>query len=233
MVLVKPDAIDHCGKIIADALHYGLVISRLRMIKFNEELVHGFFAGADLDEVHLFLSDNSLAVEFTGEGAQSTVQMIAGPSDPKVAKQQAPQSWRARYSHHSNAVHISDPQSYPREAEFLFSESTRVAGFTAMLNNCSLCLIKPHAMRFAGQIIDRIVDEGFEISAMQSQFLERSHAEEFMDLYRIVLNHDFNQTIDQLVSGPSVALEIRQKDVVDSFKKLCGAYNPRVGKERF
>ena len=73
MILVKPDAIDHCGKIIADALHYGLVVSRLRMLKFNEELVHGLFPGADMSEQHLFMSDNSLAVEFTGEEALQTL----------------------------------------------------------------------------------------------------------------------------------------------------------------
>ena len=56
-------------------------------------------------------------------------------------------------------------------------------------------MIKPHAIPFAGLIIDRILDEGFEISAMQSQFLERTHAEEFLDLYKVVLP-DFAETID-------------------------------------
>jgi nucleoside-diphosphate kinase len=51
----------------------------------------------------------------------------------------------------------------------------KVNGFTAMLNNCTLCLIKPHAIEsgFAGHIIDRILEEGFEISAMASYFLDR------------------------------------------------------------
>jgi len=44
-----------------------------------------------------------------------------------------------------------------------------------MLNNCSLCLIKPHVIAggLAGQVIDRVLDEGFEISAMASVFLNR------------------------------------------------------------
>jgi len=51
----------------------------------------------------------------------------------------------------------------------------KVNGFTAMLNNCTLCFIKPHAIEsgFAGHIIDRILEEGFEISAMASYFLDR------------------------------------------------------------
>lgn len=50
-----------------------------------------------------------------------------------------------------NGVHISETQTaYQRESEFIFAETTRVQGFTALLNNCSLCLIKPHAVSFAG-----------------------------------------------------------------------------------
>lgn len=92
----------------------------------------------------------------------------------------------------------------------------RLNGFTAMLSNCTLCLIKPHALEsgFAGQIIDRILEEGFEISAMSSYFLDRTNAEEFLDLYKGILP-DFSQSIDQLVSGACIALEVRQDDVVN------------------
>ena len=48
-------------------------------------------------------------------------------------------------------------------------------------------------------------------------------------MYRAVIR-DFSQSIDQLVSGPCIALEIRQENVVQSFKQLCGAYDPVLGK---
>lgn len=98
-----------------------------------------------------------------------------------------------------------------RESDLFFSEQVRSSCFTAQLSNCSLCLIKPHAVAsgHAGAIIDKILDDGFEISAISSVFLNRNDAEEFMVLYRTLLR-DFSQTIDQLVSGPSIALEIRQ-----------------------
>ncbi len=34
------------------------------------------------------------------------------------------------------------------------------------------------------------------------------------------------------MSGPCLALEVRQENVVHAFKGLCGAYNPQVGKGR-
>lgn len=66
---------------------------------------------------------------------------------------------------------------------------------------------------------------------MASCFLNRKQAEEFLDLYKGVIP-DFDQSIDQLVSGTCIALEIRQENVVQSFKNICGAYDPNVGKTK-
>ena len=104
----------------------------------------------------------------------------------------------------------ANQEALARECEFFFSEKVRIAGFTAMLSNCALCLIKPHVVLsgMAGQVVQRILDEGYEISAMQSHYLDRATAEEFLDLYKPLIR-DFSLTIDQLVSGPCIALEIR------------------------
>ena len=58
-----------------------------------------------------------------------------------------------------------------------------------MLSNCSCLVIKPHivAGKASGQIIDRVLKEGFEISALQLLHLERSEAAEFLDVYRGLL----------------------------------------------
>lgn len=95
-------------------------------------------------------------------------------------------------------MHVSaDAGAVQRETEFFFSEHVRNTGFTAQLSNCSLCLIKPHvvASGHAGAIIDRILDEGFEISAISSVFLSRNEAEDLMSLYKTMVR-DFPQTID-------------------------------------
>ena len=35
--------------------------------------------------------------------------------------------------------------------------------------------------------------------------------------------------LDQMVSGPCIVMEIRQENVVASFKALCGCYDPKIG----
>ena len=60
---------------------------------------------------------------------------------------------------------------------------------------------------------------------MQTFFLERNEAEEFFELYKGV-HPEYNSMIDQCVSGPIIALEVRQENAVTSFKQICGALDP-------
>ena len=60
---------------------------------------------------------------------------------------------------------------------------------TAFFNNCTCCIIKPHAVANgdAGKIIDIILEEGFEISAMEMFTLDKPTADEFFEVYKGVL----------------------------------------------
>lgn len=82
---------------------------------------------------------------------------------------------------------------------------------TAVMNNCTLCLIKPHIIKegLAGQIIDTILSEGFEISAMEMFNLSRPVIEEFYEVYKGVLP-EYVPLIEHMSNGPVIALEVRQ-----------------------
>lgn len=60
---------------------------------------------------------------------------------------------------------------------------------SALFTNNTCAVIKPHAIQagHAGEIIDTILAEGFEISAMQMFHLDRPTAEEFFEIYQGVL----------------------------------------------
>jgi len=75
-----------------------------------------------------------------------------------------------------------------RENNFFFSETSKLRS-TAIFNNCTCCIIKPHILkeRRAGEIIDIILNEGFEISAMAMFNLDRLTAEEFLEVYKGVI----------------------------------------------
>ncbi len=86
---------------------------------------------------------------------------------------------------------------------------------TAFVNNCSCCIIKPHVVKsgLAGKVIDIILEEGFEISALQMFSLNKPTAEEFFEIYKGVLP-EFVGMIEEMTTGPCIALEIRQENVI-------------------
>jgi nucleoside-diphosphate kinase len=48
-------------------------------------------------------------------------------------------------------------------------------------DNCTLCIIKPHAVnaRLIGEIVDAILSNGFEVSAMQMIWFDHAASQEF------------------------------------------------------
>lgn len=62
--------------------------------------------------------------------------------------------------------------------------------------------------RKAGKVLDIILKEGFEISAMQMFFLDRPTSEEFFEVYKGVLP-EFSAIAENLTTGPCLVLEVR------------------------
>ena len=106
-----------------------------------------------------------------------------------------------------------------RESSLIFNKIFNKPNLTS----CSCLIIKPHIIQegLAGKIIDIILTEGFEISAMQ--------AEEFFEIYKGVLP-EYSSMIDAIVCGPIIALEVRQNDCVNKLRTLVGPHDPDIAK---
>ena len=111
-----------------------------------------------------------------------------GPTNSLQAKTESPNSIRGRFGTDGtrNAAHGSDSAaSAARELEFFFSAKSALKS-PAYLNNCTCMVIKPHIIteRFVGQIIDIVLNAGFEISALQMFWLDKPSAEVTTFLFR-------------------------------------------------
>merc|ERR1711971_535728 len=129
-------------------------------------------------------SDVCVAMELIGKNAVSTWRSLMGPTNTQKAKEEDPNSIRALFGTDGtrNAAHGSDSSlSAARELDLFFG-NTRKIPTTAIFNNCTLCIVKPHCVtQHMGQIVDRILSEGFEISAMKIWNLPKNLAEEFLE----------------------------------------------------
>ncbi len=89
-------------------------------------------------------------MELVGNNAVQEWRGMIGPTNTESARAEQPQSLRARFGTDGtkNAVHGSDSLgAMKREVNFWFGgeePAERPMQTTAVLDNCTLCLIKPH-----------------------------------------------------------------------------------------
>lgn len=170
-------------------------------------------------------------MELVKDDAINSLRAVLGPTNSQDAKRDAPYSLRAMFGSDAmrNGIHASaDESHFHNESQLYFSKQF---GPTAAFNNCTCCIIKPHAIQEgnAGTIIDMILQEGFEISSMQMFSLDKPTAEEFFEVYKGVLP-EFVGMIEQMTTGPCIVMEVRQENVVQKFRELCGPMDPEIAK---
>jgi nucleoside-diphosphate kinase len=236
LALIKPDAYNHMGKILSMVHANGFVVARLKMVKMagasiTEFLSMGGKAVSSDDAAHLG-SDVIVAMELIADAAISKWQALMGPESPDQARSEAPRSIRAMFGQDvvRNAVYGSGAASSAEgEIDFFFGDASAWPT-TALFNNCTLCIVRPHAFTTSGgEIVDHILTEGFEISAMRLWYMDKATAEEFLEVYKGVLP-EYHDMVGQLCTGPSLVLEVRQENAVDSFRKLVGPHDPEGAK---
>lgn len=105
---------------------------------------------------------------------------------------------------------------------------------TATFSNCSLCIIRPHAVRegLAGEVISTILAAGFEITAMQSFSMIKAQAENFYEVYKtIVPSAHYISMVSELSSGLCIAMEVRAaNNPVPLLRELCGPYDVEIAR---
>ncbi|KAK7197963.1 nucleoside diphosphate kinase [Novymonas esmeraldas] len=112
----------------------------------------------------------------------------------------------------------------------LRAASTGPGESTAVLRNCAVCVIKPHAVTSGhqGPILQRLVEEGFYISALGSYQLTVADAEDFLEVYNGVLP-EYKRLVEQMSSGPCWAVEVCAENAVPALRAVCGPHDPEVG----
>merc|ERR1719375_1468630 len=216
LALVKPDAYPHLGKIIAEVYKMGFVISKMKMVKLSKEEAAEFYSSIKGEPffgetIDFMTSDVVTAMEVVGNHAIQAWREKIGATE---TSKNDPSSLRSIYGTDAikNGLYGSDSITAARsELEFFFEKKFPT---TAIFNNCTCAVIRPHAIKQSGDIIDRMLQEGFEISALEMSCLSTVAAEEFLEVYKGVLP-EYHDIVKQMCSGPVIAMEVRQENAVE------------------
>lgn len=96
----------------------------------------------------------------------------------------------------------------------------------AMAVEKTLCIIKPDVVADGkqGAVLQRVLDAGFKVVAMEQRHLSRPEAESFYSVHRA--RSFFGELVDFMVSGPVVLVALEGEQAVTRYRDLIGATNP-------
>uniref|UniRef100_A0A8C1NSQ2 Nucleoside diphosphate kinase homolog 7 n=1 Tax=Cyprinus carpio TaxID=7962 RepID=A0A8C1NSQ2_CYPCA len=208
LAMIKPDAVTKVGDIIQMIYDANLIVTKAKMTKLTCNLVQFVSSGP------------VIAMELMGDEAVSTWRKVLGPTDSGVAQKDAANSLRGQFGTDGtkNAGHGSDSlASAARELEFFFPSTTgHGPSNTAMYSDCTCCIIKPHA-----------ISEGKPPHTLT--IYSSLNAEEFLEVYKGVVA-EYTNMVDELCSGPCMALEIHATDAPRTFREFCGPADPEIAR---
>ncbi len=108
-------------------------------------------------------------------------------------------------------------------------QQRKVGQNTASYADTTCCVIKPHIVSagMAGAIIYEIQKAGFEINAVLAVNFTRPNAEEFLEVYKGVLQ-EYPELVQELTNGTAIALEVKhpQGNSHAFFRDFCGPHDP-------
>ncbi len=94
------------------------------------------------------------------------------------------------------------------------------------MNNQTFAIIKPDAVKngFTGKIIDRIINNDFNILGLKLIRMTRSQAEGFYEIHSD--KPFFSELTEFMSSDKCVVIALKKEDAVNQWRKLIGATNP-------
>jgi nucleoside-diphosphate kinase len=100
-----------------------------------------------------------------------------------------------------------------------------------MAKQRTLCIIKPDAVekRKAGAIIQRLLDEGFDILGLRQTLLSRHQAEGFYAVHRE--RPFFGELVQFMTRSPVVVIALEREDAVQHLRNVIGATDPAKAAE--
>ena len=213
--MILPPAYMSIGKIIDIIQNRGFTISKLKMNKLSTKEVLNYLKIHNTGEVSAELLGSDFVVGMELVKANSVAEFKKILTEVNQSIKEGP----------AMICSLDENMAY-QEIKYYFSLKHQ-----PQLSNCSLLVIKPHIIEEgkAGKMIDIILNEGFEISSMTMIYLDKETAENFFDVYKGFLP-EYSAIVNHLISGPIIALELRQDDVVQKVRALVGPHDPVIAK---
>lgn len=218
----------------------------LKLVDFGDEVTRRAFTEKQ-EEVMVIIHGEGIyrageVVQFFSNQEVRTINIRLAEFDDRIAKQLGTSSLRCFVAQLGGSNLESKAQllrqrfpgivsTFLEPADINLIRDLTFSGLhtTATMQNCAVCVIKPHAIGagHAGTILQRILDEGFEVTAMGQFNLTLADSEDFLEVYKGVVT-EYRKVVEHMASAPLWALEVRSDNAVAALRAVCGPHDPEV-----
>ncbi|XP_069081847.1 thioredoxin domain-containing protein 6 isoform X3 [Pleurodeles waltl] len=241
VAIIKPDAVAHgkADEIIMKIQEAGFEILANEQRTMTESEARDFYhhrAGDEkFEELVQFMASGPCRVLIISKPSKEEDEDVIpawrefiGPTDVEVAKKEKPESLRAQYGTEVmfNAVHGSeDREQASRELAFFFphfkAPDMATQNTRTMHPERTLALIRPEILKERkDEVLQSIQEAGFSIAMQKEVLLTEQHVREF---YKEHIDEDyFPALLQQMTSGPVLALALVKEKAVDHWRELLG-----------
>ncbi|GIX89144.1 nucleoside diphosphate kinase 7 [Caerostris extrusa] len=221
--IINESGFTYLGRIISILEDNNLLINRGKIIDKEKSGFNASSLSESLKKLFLIL-------EVRGQSARSIARKLVNPESPVERPLKA--DLRDLSGH---CLAPTDDRTAETEIKIFFPSSKEVHCNTAVYRNSTCCIIKPHAVRekIVGKIIQDIIVAGFKMSAFEVVTFNLATASEFLDVYKGVVA-EYKDMVSQLMSGPSIALEITKQNpsnVFEEFRTYVGPADPEIARK--
>ncbi|KAL4217403.1 Thioredoxin domain-containing protein 3 [Mactra antiquata] len=245
VVIIKPDAVQSgkCDEILDEMKKRGIEILRQEERQLTDEEVKNVYIHLQdepfFEELVAFMTSSpsivlAITKGKTGENVIKEFRDLIGPTEVEEAKEQAPESLRAKFGQekYMNAVHGSDSSdTAARELAFFFPDfvAPKVEGQAKLQR--TLALIRPDAYKKnKDEILAKIKESGFKVAMSKEIHLTKEQAEDFYSEHRG--QEYFEELTDRMSCGPLLALGLAREEAISGWRDLLGPTKVEEAKEQ-
>ncbi|KAI8898892.1 putative nucleoside diphosphate kinase [Globomyces pollinis-pini] len=216
LLIIKPSGLKFLGSILNGLAQNQFTLCRLRMMNITANLAKSL---NDVDQS--FNGGKSIVMELLKPDVITNLHNVLKDSFSK---------W-TRNSKLNDLIYTPENLNEAQtKLQWIFENQIDFKR-TAKFQNCTLCIIRPHAIisGIHGNIIQSIIDHGgFELSDLELLHLDNTNAEEFLEVYKGVVP-EYQMMLSQLTTGPLIAIElIGDEDIVSKFRDFVGPSDPSL-----
>lgn len=219
LAVVTAHAYESMGRVVDAAVAAGFSVGRARLVRLGLRAASALRSAAGEGAAEV-AAGPALAFEVVGKGSVAWWATAARGGLPAAGVRPG------------GLLSAATAEEAAADADLLFDAAAVPTAPQFEEGASSVLVVRPHAYAegLLGKIVDAVLEDGHEITSLETFQLDQAAAAEFLEVYNGVAP-EYHAAVAELSSGTCVAMELRAgAGAVQTVRDLCGPPDPEIAR---